>query len=398
MKWYRSRIQVKGGADDQLRMFYSCLYRTYMWPALRSDCNGEFISPVDGSVINPGHRFYTTPSYWDDYRNKLILLGMLAPDVVSDVISSDILCGEKTGFMPIFFHGDHASVFVTGSYLRGIRGFDVQKAYTLMRHNATEEYPRARPHLAAYDSLGYVPELNLHNVKVATPANTGVTRTLEYSYDDYAVALLARELGYADDAERFMARSGNFRNIFDPSVGFMRGRTAEGPFVDEFDPYVPYFHFQFREANGWQSSFFAPHDPYGMVGLYPSPEAFEAKLDQLFTDPWRGYMNHNFTGFLGNYCQGNQPDHGFPYMYYFVDAQPKAQEVLNVLMSKYYGMGDDGLALAGMDDAGEMSAWYVFNAIGLYTFSPADPEYIVTVPLFDEVDFRLGSGRTLTIE
>ena len=392
-----SRIQVKGGAPDQLRMFYSCLYRTYMWPVLRSDVNGDFISPVDGSVVNTRHRFYTTPSYWDDYRNKLILLGMLSPDVVSDVIASDMLRGERTGFMPIFFHGDHASVFVTGSYLRGIRGFDVQKAYELMKHNATEENPRARPHLAAYDSLGYVPELNLHGVEVATPANTGVTRTLGYSYDDYAVARLASELGHADDAARFMARSGNFRNVFDTSTGFMRGRTAEGPFVEEFDPYVPYFYYQYREANCWQSSFFAPHDPAGLIGLYPSPEAFEAKLDQLFTDPWRGYMHHNMTGFLGNYCHGNQPDHGFPYMYYFVNAQPKAQEILNVLMSKYYGMGDDGLALAGMDDAGEMSAWYVFNAIGLYTFSPADPEYIVTVPLFDEVKFRLGDGKSFRI-
>lgn len=384
-----SKITVTGGTEEEKGMFYSCLYRSLLWPVLRSDVDGSFTAP-NGSIVNPGHRYYTTPSYWDDYRNKLVLLGMLSPDVAADVISSDIVRGQNSGFMPIFFHGDHASVFVAGSYLRGIRNFDVKEAYRLILHNATEENQRARPFLNAFNTLGYVPELDLENPIIDTPANTGVTRTLEYSYDDYAVALMAKELGDNDNYEMLMGRTKNYKNVFDASTGFMRGRTAAGTFVKAFDPYHPYYHFQFREANAWQSMFFAPHDPQGLIGLYPSPQAFEAKMDSLFTVPWRNYQYHNLTGFLGNYCHGNQPDHGFPYMYYFIGKQEKAQAVLNTLMHDYYGMGPNRLALAGMDDAGEMSAWYVFNAIGLYTFSPADPEYMVTVPLFDNVRFTLG--------
>ena len=153
----------------------------------------------------------------------------------------------------------------------------------------------------------------------------------------------------------------------------------------------------YREANAWQSLFFAPHDPEGMIALYPSQEAVEQKLDSLFSEPWRGYEAHNMTGFMGNYCHGNQPDHSVPYTYYFIGKQEKAQCVIDSLLNHYYDMGKEHLAYAGMDDAGEMSAWYVFNALGLYTYSPADPEYIVTVPLFDRVAFTLGDSTTFTI-
>ena len=153
----------------------------------------------------------------------------------------------------------------------------------------------------------------------------------------------------------------------------------------------------YREADAWNSLFFAPHDPMGMVALYPSKEAVEQKLDSLFTVPCGGYEAWNLTGYLGTYCHGNQPGHSIPYTYYFIGKQEKAQHVLNTLMHKYYGMGAEGLAYAGMDDAGEMSAWYALNAIGIYTYSPADPEYIVTVPLFSRVHFALGSGKSFNI-
>jgi len=134
-----------------------------------------------------------------------------------------------------------------------------------------------------------------------------------------------------------------------------------------------------------------------MISLYPNHKAVEQKLDSLFTEPWRGYEVHNLTGFIGNYCHGNQPDHSVPYTYYFIGKQEKAQCVLDSIMNRFYDMGAEKLAYAGMDDAGEMSAWYVFNAIGLYTYSPADPKYIVTVPLFDKVEFTLGNGSCFTI-
>ena len=161
----------------------------------------------------------------------------------------------------------------------------------------------------------------------------------------------------------------------------------DGSWIADFDPYYPYYQYMYREANAWNALFFAPHDPEGVIKLYPNNKAVENKLDSLFTEPWHGYEVDNMTGFIGNYCHGNQPGHSIPYTYYFIGKQEKSQAVLDSLMGHYYDMGKDKLAYAGMDDAGEMSSWYVFNAIGLYTYSPADPEYIVTVPLFDKVTF-----------
>ena len=153
----------------------------------------------------------------------------------------------------------------------------------------------------------------------------------------------------------------------------------------------------YREANAWQSSFFAPHDPKGLIGLYKTKDDFEKKLDGLFSTPFKGQEADNMSGFIGQYCHGNQPDHNFPYMYYFIGKQQKTQVILDSLMNHYYDMGKEKLAYAGMDDAGEMSSWYVFNAMGLYTFSPADPEYIITVPIFDKVELKLDEKTTFTI-
>jgi len=194
-----------------------------------------------------------------------------------------------------------------------------------------------------------------------------------------------------------MKRSSNYKNLFDPSTGFWRGRIDNGEWIKDFDPYYPYYAYMYREANAWQSLFYAPHDPQGVIALYPSPKAVEQKLDSLFSEPWRGYEAHNMTGFIGNYCHGNQPDHSVPYMYYFVCKQEKAQHILNTIMNRFYDMGADKLAYAGMDDAGEMSSWYVFNAIGLYTFSPADPEYIITVPLFDKIKISMDKNKKISI-
>lgn len=389
-----SKIKVSGGTEKQRWVFYSSLYRSFLWPALRSDANGEF-TDAKGEVVNKGFRYYTDPSFWDDYRNKLILLGMISPDVAADVINSITDKGEKTGFMPTFFHGDHASTFVTGSYLRGLRGFDVNKAYHLILKNATVE--GGRPHLMEYIAKGYISEMDIKNPKIETVAKAAVTKTLEYAYDDYAVALLAKELGDEENYNMLMKRTGNYKNLFDPSTELMRGRLENGEWVTPFDPEFPYYEYLYREANAWQSSFFAPHDTKGLINLYKSKDDFEKKVDSLFTIPWGGYEAHNLSGFIGQYCHGNQPDHSFPFLYYFVDKQEKSQVILDSCLNHFYGMGKHQLALAGMDDAGEMSSWYVFNAIGLYTYSPADPSYIISVPLFDKVEFTFGDGSRFSI-
>jgi predicted alpha-1,2-mannosidase len=391
-----SRIQVSGGTERQKELFYSCLYRSFLWPALRSDVNGEY-TDAKGAVVKADFQYYTLPSLWDDYRNKLVLLGMISPDVTVDVIRSLIDRGEKTGFIPTFFHGDHAAVFIAGSYLRGLRGYDIKSAYNLLLRNATVE-GGTRPFIREYMDKGFISDPDVANPVVETKGKAGVTKTLEYAYDDYSVALLAKELGDQPNYDLLMKRSKNYKNMFDPSTELMRGRLDNGDWVKNFNPQYPYYEYMYREANAWQSSFFAPHDTVGLIGLYKSKADFEQHLDSLFTIPWNpDYIAENINSFIGQYCQGNQPDHGFAYLYYFVEKPEKSQAILNTIMSRFYGLGEDGLALSGMDDAGEMSSWYVFNAIGLYPYSPADPRYIVSVPLFQKTTFRLNEGNTLTI-
>ena len=381
-------IQVEGGTEAERRMLYSTLYRTFLFPHLRSDVNAE-------------QRIYTNPSFWDTYRNKLILLGMITPDVARDIIRSCIERGEaRGGYMPTFFHGDHASTFVAGSWLRGIRDFDLSRAYALMLKSATVPGRGGRPYLDEYLERGWIAEKDTFNVPTVDEYKGAVTKTVEYAYDDYATALVARELGDKENEQMLLRHSQNYKNLFDSSTGFWRGkiiRDGKPMWIEDFRPNYPYYQYMYREADAWNSLFFAPHDPHGMVALYHSKEAVVQKLDSLFTTPNGGYLAFNCTGYLGCYCHGNQPGHSIPYTYYFADRQEKAQHILNTLMHKYYGMGKEGLAYAGMDDAGEMSSWYVLNAIGIYTYSPADPEYIVTVPLFDKVHFTLGNGQRFDI-
>ena len=393
-------IQVEGGTEAERRMLYSTFYRTFLFPHLRSDVNGEYRDDR-GQIVKADWRFYTNPSFWDTYRNKLILLGMVTPDVATDIVRSCIDRGEKRGgYMPTFFHGDHASTFVAGSWLRGLRDFDLKRAYALMLKSATVPGRGGRPYLNEYLERGWISEKDTTNVPTEDEYKGSVTKTIEYAYDDYATALVAHELKDKKNEKMLLQHSQNYKTLFDPSTGFWRGkvlRDGKGLWIEDFRPNYPYYQYMYREADAWNSLFFAPHDPKGMVALYPSKQAVEQKLDSLFTVPNGGYEAWNLTGYLGTYCHGNQPGHSIPYTYYFIDKQEKAQHVLNTLMHKYYGMGKEGLAYAGMDDAGEMSSWYVLNAIGIYTYSPADPEYIVTVPLFDRIHFTLGNGQTFDI-
>lgn len=391
-----AKIEIKGGTEKQKNLFYSCLYRSFLWPALRGDVNGEF-SNDRREKVRKDFNYYTIPSLWDDYRNKLVLLEWMQPEVTRDVIRSMIDRGEISGFMPTFFHGDHAAPFIAGAWARGLRGFDLKAAYQLLLRNATVEDRRARPHLAQYIEKGYVATPVIPSPKVETKAKAGVTKTLEYAYDDYSVAKIAAELGDEENRKKLLERSRNFRNVFDPSTGLMRGKRSDGLWIEPFDPQFPYYEYMYREANAWQSSFFAPHDTAGLIALYPDKDAFEKQLDRLFTIPWNPqHIAMNVNSFIGQYCHGNQPDHSFPFLYHFVGKPGKSQRILDEIMDRFYGM-EGGNTLCGMDDAGEMSSWYVFTAMGLYPYSPADPEYILSAPLFDEVKLRLTPDSTFTI-
>lgn len=398
-KWENllSKIQVKGGTADQNVMFYSMLYRSFLWPALRSDVNGQFTDEA-GKVRKESYHYYTLPSLWDDYRNKLVLLSIFSPDETSDIISSIINEGEIKGFIPTFFHGDHAASFIAGSYMRGIRNYDVKKAYELLLNNAYKE-GGTRPHIAEYIAKGYVPEQDVKNPVIETKANAGVTKTLEYAYDDHALSLLAKELNDTEHYNDLVKRSKNYANVFDKQTTFMRGKLADGSWVTPFNPEFPYYEYMYREANAWQVSFFVPHDMPGLVKLYGGDKPFEAKLDELFTKPWNpSYIAWNISGFIGQYCHGNQPDHEAPFSYYFVNKPEKSQKRIDEILDTMYGIGPEKLAMSGMDDAGEMSSWYVFGALGLYPLSPADPEYIVTVPIFKEVAWTTPAGKKVTIK
>ena len=393
-----SSIQVKGGNDKQRRMFYSCFYRSFLWPALRSDVNGEY-TDAKRNVTKSDFNYYTEPSLWDTYRNKDVLLGLVSPKVTLDVIKSMKDVGDKTGFIPTFFHGDHGTSSIAGAYLRGIDNFDIEETYKILLRNANVgNVPRpARPYIEEYIQKGYISDPDIKNPHVETKAKAGVSKTLEYAYDDYSLAQIAKKLGDTANYRILMSRSQNYKNVFDPATRFMRGRLENGDWIKPFNPEYPYYEYMYREANAWQVSFFAPHDMPGLIELYGGPKGFESKLDSLFTVPWNPkYIARNVETMIGQYCHGNQPDHEAPFAYYFINKPEKSQKIIDYILDSLYGIKDE-LTLSGMDDAGEMSAWYVFCALGLYTFSATDPEYIVTVPLFDEVKWKTSTGKILTM-
>ena len=384
-----STIEVEGGTHHQREMFYSSLYRLCMWPALRSDVDGAFTG-ADSEVEHADFEYFTNPSFWDTFRNKLALLNVIEPEVSRDIIRSCIDRGKKTGWMPSFFHGDHATSMVVGAYLRGLRDFDVEEAYRLMRKNATEN-GGPRGNLSAYKTIGWIPTVPVAVADVPpTPGRAGVTKTLEYAYDDYCLALMAKDLGKRDDYDLFMKQAQNYRNVYDPSTRFMRGRTAEGAWVEPFNPEFPYYGYMYREANAWQSTFFAPQDIPGLVGLMGGKEPFTVKLDSLFTLPWNpDYMARNTSCMIGQYSHGNQPDHQAPYLYNYIGAPWKTQYIVHHIMDVMYNVGEKGLALPGMDDAGEMTAWYVYSAMGFYPVAPGTPQYVIGSPAFERVIIHL---------
>jgi predicted alpha-1,2-mannosidase len=410
-----SKIKVTGGTQKQKVMFYSCLYRQFWFPRVTSDVDGKITlfegrRPVPGETpaapparkdTIPGFETYSSPGFWDVFRTQLVVLNMLRPDVSNNVIKSLILSGERSGFLPTSFHGDFASSYIAGAYLRGVKDYDIRKAYRLMLNNADTPggagVRAPRPHNDQYLKLGYVPEVNIANPTTETVSTAGTTKTLESAYSDYSIALLAKALGDNDTYNTMMKRSQNYKNVFDPQTELMRGRLADGTWVTPFNPEYPYYEFMYREANAWQASFFVPHDTKGLISLYKSPKDFELKVDSLFTIPWGGYAKDNLSCFLGQFCMGNQPDFTYPYLYYFVNKPEKSQAIIDKLLSDYFGMGPEGLALAGMDDYGSLTGFYVFNAMGIYPYSPSDPAYIVSVPVFDKIEMELGGGKKFTI-
>ena len=391
-----NRIEVKGGTEKQRSIFYSALYHAYASPTMIAQRGGEFLGEDKKRHIAEYDRFDEVP-YWDTGRNQVVLLTLLEPDVKLNIIRSQLARAVESGWMGTSFHGDHAVAMFLGDWERGLT-FDYEGVYEYLFKNATDpKGPRKK--LAEYLQRGWI-----HDLEHANPSppyeggNAGVSKTLEYCYDDYCLSIYAKKLGKEADAHMFVARAKNYLHVWDASTGFMRGRKKDGAWLDPFHPEEPYYNYMFKEASSWQMTWFVPHDVQGLIKLMGGREAFVAKLDEFFTLPYKPKgISRDITGLIGQYCHGNEPDHQVPYFYNWAGAPWKTQELVRKILRLMYGSDREGLGLAGMDDQGENCSWYVMSAMGFYTVDTARPEYILGSPIFDEVTIHMGNGKDFTI-
>jgi predicted alpha-1,2-mannosidase len=394
-----SKIEIGGKSQTHAdrAIFYTALYHAMLLPRVFSDRSGTYPRFAGSGAIETARdsTYYGDYSIWDTFRAVHPLLTIVDPDRDRDMVQSLLAKGEQGGFLPIFpawnsytteMTGDYAGAIITDAWVKGIRGFDGEAAYRLIRRNAMEEPTdpalyrngRGRRALDSYLKFGYVP-LEDH-VPYAFHADEQVSRTLDYAYNDFVAGVLANSLGHTEDAALFAKRAGNWRNVIDvQGGGFARGRHADGTWVTPFDPakkatYV-------TESTPFVYTFFVLHDVPGLIAALGGRPAFIAKLDELFA---RNLYDH-----------GNEPSHHIAYLYDEAGAAWKTQQRVHEIMTTLYKNSGDGLA--GNDDAGQMSAWYVFSALGFYPVTPGTPRYSIGTPRFDEVTVQVGSGKRLHI-
>jgi len=389
-------IQVEGGTERQRQLFYSTFYHSLSSPELIAKRGGLFRG-LDGKTQTADYDRYSPVAFWDTGRDQITLLMLLEPDLVTNVMRTHLEMARESGWMHTSFHGDNAVFLYLGAWERGIP-FDWAAVYPFLRKNATDPHG-PRGHLAEYMERGWI-----HDNVVAAPSppyadgNAGVATTLEYSWDDYAMALYAKKLAYEDDYKMFLARAHSYTNVFDSTVGFMRGRNPDGSWISPFDPQEPYYNFMMKEANGWQTLWIVPHDVQGLISLLGGRDSFFDKLDQFFATPYRPQgIARDVTGMLGQYCQGNQPDRHAPYSYDYAGQPWKTQALVRQILDELYGSDKSGLAYPGMDDQGSTSSWYVFGALGFFAVNPAQPEYLIGSPVFNRATIHLGKGRDFVI-
>lgn len=397
-----SQIQV-AGSDAARSIFYTALYHALLQPRTQSDVSGTYPrfdqhgSTAAQSAVEhtaKGAAQYDDFSVWDIFRAQMPLLTILDPKLEGEMVQSIVLKGEQGGFLPIFpawnsytseMVGDHAAVMIADAWSKGIRNFDMAKAYPLIRKNALEEPAersdyidgKGRRGLKPYLRYGYIP-LEDH-IPEAFHKDEQVSRTLEYAYDDAMIGRLAASLGHAEDAVTFKKRGENWRNVFDAKTGFVRGRYEDGTWVMPFDPRRHVF--WITEGTPWQYSFFVPQDVPGLIAAMGGNAAFTARLDEFFS---KGYDDH-----------GNEPGHHTPYLFAAAGHLEKTQKVVRGIEDSQYLDAPDGLA--GNDDAGQMSAWYVLSAMGFYQICPGVPVFTLGSPRFDDMTVRLPGGKKLHI-
>ncbi len=401
-EWNQSlgRIQIQA-TDTRKRIFYTALYHSMLLPRVFSDVSGTYPAfasegASEGRIETAsGYTYYCDYSLWDTFRALHPLLNILDPARELDMVKSLIAKGQEGDFLPIYpawnsytseMIGDHADAVIMDAWAKGIHSFDLTAAYRLMRKNATESPTdpalyidgRGRRALDSYLKYGYVPLED--PVPFAFHKDEQVSRTLEYAYDDFLVGEAAQALGKTADAGLFRARAQNYRNVIDPAVGFARGRHADGSWIVPFNPLAKASYV--TEGLPIQYTFFVPQDIPGLIQQVGGPAAFVQKLDTLFS--------------THSYDQGNEPSHHIAYLYENAGQAWKTQLHLRDVMETQYADGPSGLA--GNDDCGQMSAWFVFSALGFYPVTPGTPVYQFGTPLFDQATLNLPSGKQLRIQ
>ena len=405
------RIRVEGGSDEQLRTFYSCLYRSLLFPRklYEIDAQGAVVhySPYNGQVL-PGY-MYTDTGFWDTFRCLFPLLNLMYPSQSLEMQEGLLNTYRESGFFPEWASpghrgcmvGNNSASVLADAYLKGIRVRDTATLFEGLLHGTEAVHPKAsstgRLGYKYYNRLGYVP----YDVRI----NESAARTLEYAYDDWCIWRLARELGRpADEIGRFAARAMNYRNLFDPSTRLMRGRNEDGTFAEPFSPLK--WGDAFTEGNSWHYTWSVFHDPQGLAGLMGGTDGFVAMLDSvfsvppLFDDSYYGGVIHEIREMqvmnMGNYAHGNQPVQHMIYLYNYAGQPWKAQYWLREVMDRLYDSSPDGYC--GDEDNGQTSAWYVFSALGFYPVCPGTDQYVTGAPLFRRATLRLENGKRFVIE
>ena len=409
-EWERElhKIEISGGTDDQRRTFYTAMYHSLQFPRMLDEVDAKgaqvHYSPYDGRV-HPGPMM-SDVGFWDVFRAQFPLLTVVHPKKDAEIIRALVNIYEEGGWLPTWpdpvetnvMIGTHADSVIADAYMKGIRDFDAQTAYAAIRKDGTEKGTgifAARRGIEYYLKLGYVP---------ADKVNESAASTLEYAYDDFCIAQMARALGKQDDYRMFIEHSKNYRNLWDPSTGFMRGKNADGSWVTPFDPLD--WGGAFTEGNAWQWLWSVQHDVAGLMELMGGREVFIKRLDTLFsmTTDFKvgGYKEliHEMTeakmGNMGQYAHINEPVHHVIYLYDYAGQPWKAQYWVHQVMDRNYKPGPAGWL--GDEDNGQMSAWYIMTAMGFYAPNPGQPVYALGSPLFDRATIHLENGKTFNIE
>ena len=385
-----SKIKVEGGSEENKTTFYTALYHCMIAPNLYQDVNGEYRGR-NKEIYYADFDYYTVFSLWDTYRALHPLLTIIDEKRTNDFINTFIKQWEQGGLLPVWelsscetncMIGYHAVPVIADAYMKGIRDYDVEKAFSAMKASALNN----KFGLSHYKTQGFVP---------ADAEGESVSKTLEYAYDDWCIAVMAKEMGKVSDVGYFTKRSQSYKNLFDPETKFMRARHS-GKWFEPFDPKE--VNFNYTEANAWQYDYAVPQDINTLIALHGGNEAFCKMLDQMFSEnsETTGREQADITGLIGQYAHGNEPSHHIAYLYNFAEQPWKTQAIARRIMKEMYQASPDGLC--GNEDCGQMSAWYVLSAMGFYPVTPAGNQYIIGSPLFKKVTINLENGNKFVIE